>query len=102
MILNLIVQQNNDIFVVMATINPTSDNIFILPIDKKVTSLIIPPKFEYRSKEFLSGKVLALGKNVTQVSLGDEIAYAKDTGWTVEYGKQKMVVIKPKHIIAVV
>lgn len=82
--------------------NPFSDNIFLSPLEKKVTSLIIPPKYEYRSREFLSGKVLAKGKKVTQVDIGDEVAYSKDAGITVEMDGNKFVVIGPRHILAVV
>lgn len=82
---------------------PTSDKIFIEPIDKKVTSLIIPPKYAYRSKEFFSGVVIAKGPKVTQnIQIGDEVAYAKDFGCQVEHNDKKFTVIKPGHILAVV
>jgi co-chaperonin GroES (HSP10) len=81
---------------------PKSDNIFLEPIDKKVTSLIVPPKARYRSKQFLSAKVIAIGRLVNQVQIGDEVAYAKDTGTEVEFDDKKMVVIKPRHILGVV
>jgi co-chaperonin GroES (HSP10) len=82
--------------------NPKSDNIFIEPIDKKVTNLIVPARAQYRSKEFLSGKVVAKGRLVNQVEIGEEVAYGKDSGYEVEVGDKKFVVIKPRAIIAVV
>lgn len=81
---------------------PTADNIFLQPIDKKVTNLIVPSKYAYRAKEFHSGKVLMKGHKITQVEDGDEIAYSKDMGIEVELEDKKYVVIKPKHILAVV
>lgn len=81
---------------------PTSHNIFIKPLDKSVSGLIIPPKYQYKAKEFLSGKVLAKGKKATMVEEGDEVAYSKDLGVEVEWNDQKIVVIKQKHIFAVV
>lgn len=81
---------------------PTADNIFIEPIEKKVTSLIIPPKYKYRSKEFSSGKVIAIGKKVTKVDVGDEIAYHRDFGINIDLNNKKFVVIRPRHILAIV
>lgn len=81
---------------------PKSENIFIEPIEKKVTSLIIPPKYKYKSKEFSSGRVIAKGPKVTKVDIGDEIAYHKDFGINIELDDQKFVVIRPRHILAVV
>lgn len=79
---------------------PTSTNIFVSPIDKPVSTLLIPPKYAYKSKQFYSGKVVATGYD--QVSVGDEIAYSKDGGIEIELEGQKLIVIKPKHLIAVV
>lgn len=81
---------------------PRGDYIFLEPIDKKVTSLIIPPKYAYRSKEFSSGKVISKGKKVTSVDIGDEIAYHKDFGCNVELEDTKFVVIRPRNILAIV
>lgn len=81
---------------------PKSDKIFIEPIDKKVTSLIIPPKYAYRSKEYSSGRVIDKGDKITCVDIGDEIAYHKDFGVTVEHEERKFVVILKHHILAVV
>jgi co-chaperonin GroES (HSP10) len=81
---------------------PTSDKIFIKPLDKSVSGLIIPPKYQYKAKEFLSGRVLAKGKKANQVEVGDEVAYSKDLGVEVELDDQKIVVIKQGHIFAVV
>lgn len=82
--------------------SPTADNILLEPIEKKVTNLIILPKYAHKHKEFLSGRVFKVGPKVTQVSPGDEVAYAKDTGIEIELQDHKFVAIKPKHILAVV
>lgn len=82
---------------------PTSDNILISPIDKKVSAgLIVPPQYARKNKEFLSGKVISIGPKVSLVQTGDEIAYAKDTEIEIQYKGQKLVFIKPKHILGVV
>lgn len=82
---------------------PTSDNILISPIDKKVsTGLIVPPQYARKNKEYLSGKVISVGRKVSMVHPGDEIAYAKDTEIEIEYQGQKLVFIKPKHILGIV
>lgn len=81
---------------------PRSDKIFIEPLDKKVTSLIVPPKYSYRSKEFASGRVIDKGSKIDCVEIGDEIAYHKDFGVTVELNDKKFVVILKHHILAVV
>lgn len=81
---------------------PAGDKIFIEPIDKKVTSLIIPPKYAYRAKEFYSGRVIDKGSKVTCVEIGDEVAYHKDFGVPVELDDKKFVVIVKDHILAIV
>lgn len=81
---------------------PKGSYIFLTVIDKKVSSLIIPPKYQYRSKQFLSGRVEAIGRLVTQTQVGDEIAYAKDAGIEIEYEDKKYIVIQPRSILAVV
>lgn len=81
---------------------PRRDKIFIEPIDKKVTSLIVPPKYSYRSKEFSSGRVIAKGSKIDCVEVGDEIAYHKDFGVNVELDDRKFTVILKHHILAVV
>lgn len=81
---------------------PTSEKIFIEPIDKKVTSLIIPPKYAYKSKEFSSGKVIDNGSKIECVKIGDEIAYHKDFGVNIELDDKKFVVILKRHILAIV
>lgn len=82
---------------------PTSDNILIEPIDKVVsTGLIVPPQYARKNKEFLSGRVISVGRKVTLVHPGDEVAYAKDTEIQIEYRGQKLTFIKPKHIVGVV
>jgi co-chaperonin GroES (HSP10) len=81
---------------------PTADHIFLKPIEKKITSLIIPPKYRNKAYEFFSGIVHSTGKRITTVQPGDEIAYAKDSGVTVEINDEKFVIIKPRHIVAVV
>lgn len=81
---------------------PTADNIFLHKLDKKVSNLIVPPKYAYRSKEFASGVVVAVGKKITQVFENDEIAYNKDAGTEVEHKGEKFTVIKLKHIMGVV
>lgn len=78
---------------------PKSDYIFITPIDKPVTNLIVPQSAQYRSKEFLNGKVTAIGRLVTRTAIGDEVAYQKDSGYEVN---KDLIVIKPRHVLAVV
>jgi co-chaperonin GroES (HSP10) len=80
---------------------PKSDHIFLEPVDRPVTSLIVPARAEYRSKEFLSGRVVAIGPRVHQVEVGEEVAYGKDLGIEILHHDTKFVVIKPRHILAV-
>lgn len=83
--------------------SPKSNHIFLSPIEKRLSSvLIVPPKYEYKSKEFLSGRVESIGRLVNQVEIGDEVAYAKDAGIEVEFEDRKYIVIQPKSILAVV
>jgi co-chaperonin GroES (HSP10) len=81
--------------------NPKSDHIFLEPVDRPVTSLIIPPSALYRSREFLNGKVVAHGPKVTDVIVGDEVAYGKDLGTPIEHDGRKYVVITQQQILAV-
>lgn len=80
---------------------PFSNKIFVTPLEKPVTSLLIPPKYAYKSKGFLSGIVVSKGKKVIEVDDGDEVAYHKDSGKEVEIDGKKMVVIRPVDILAV-
>jgi co-chaperonin GroES (HSP10) len=80
---------------------PSSNKIFLSPVDHPITSLIIPPKYERRAKTFLSGIVIARGSKITSVQEGDEVAYAKEMGIEIELEDKKFVIIRPKHILAV-
>lgn len=84
----------------MSQIIATSSNIFVRPIDKPVSTLLIPPKYAYKAKQYYSGIVEIAGKN-TPVKPGDEIAYSKDGGTEIEFEGKTWVVIKTNHIIAV-
>lgn len=86
----------------MHSITATSSNIFIRPIDKPVSTLLIPPKYAYKSKEYYSGIVTHIGKDVFHVNVGDEVAYPKDGGTEIEFEGEKYIVIKPGMLIAVV
>lgn len=83
-------------------IKATSSNIFLTPIDKPVSTLLIPPKYAYKSKEYYSGMVTHIGKDVSEVKVGDEVAYSKDGGIDIEFDGQKYIVIRPSMLIAVV
>ena len=81
---------------------PTNNNIQLEPLDKPVSKLLfLPPKYERRAKEFLSGRVVAVGPKMFSLKKGKEIAYAKDRGIEVEYNGKRYVFIKPSHILAI-
>lgn len=86
----------------MSDIKATSSNIFIKPIDKPVSTLLIPPKYAYKSKEYYSGIVTHIGKDVFQVNIGDEVAHSKEGGIDIEFEGEKYIVIRPSMLIAVV
>lgn len=81
---------------------PKSNYIFLSKIDTQVSGLIIPPKYQYRADKFHKGKVEAIGRKVTEVVVGDEVAYNKDLGIEVELSEKKFIVIRPQHIFAIV
>lgn len=81
---------------------PKLNHIFLSPAPKNPPPFFIPPKYQYRAVNFLNGRVEAVGPDVTDISVGDTVAFDKDSGIEVEIGEQKFTVVKPAHIIAVV
>lgn len=80
---------------------PKGDYIFVRKLEGKVTSLIIPPKYQYQAEDFHSGVVFNKGHKVHQVNIGDEVAYNKNHGTEIELDDDKFIIIRPTHIMAV-
>jgi len=80
---------------------PKGDWILIEKIEGRVTSLVIPAQYKYRSEDFHKGNVLEVGPKVTEVVKGDEVAYNKNLGVTVDTYDGSYFFIKPSYIFAV-
>ncbi len=83
------------------SLRPKANYIFLDPIDRPVSSLLIPPKLSRKMKNFFNGKVIAKGPAVHEVDLGDTVAYDKHMGIEIELEEKKLVIIKPGAILAV-
>lgn len=84
-------------------IKPLKNNIFLelIAVKSTTTSGIIVPEFE--NKKFKSrGKVIAVGKEVSVVEVGDIVLFKPNNPHEVELGEKKFLIAKEEDILGII
>ncbi|MDO4790818.1 MAG: co-chaperone GroES [Porphyromonas sp.] len=87
-------------------IKPLADRVVILPSaqeEKTVSGIIIPDSAKEKP---LRGVVKAVGQGTKDeemiLSVGDEVLYGKYAGTEIEFGGEKLLIMKQSDVLAVV
>ena len=83
-------------------LQPLADRIVIKKIEaetKSAAGILLPDSAKEQPQ---SGQALAVGKDVTEVKLGDQVLYAKYGPAEVKVDGQELLIVKEEDILAVV
>lgn len=86
----------------MTTIKPLGDRVVIEPMkpeEKTASGLVIPTTAQTTPQEAL---VIAIGKDVTDLKVGDRVIYSMYGGTKLDYDNKSFLVMDEKDIICVV
>jgi chaperonin GroES len=83
-------------------LNPCFDRVVIETIEEQQQSaggIIIPDQAQEKPTK---GKVVAVGKDCTEVKAGDVIIYGKYAGFDVNLGSSKVKVLSERDVVAII
>ena len=83
-------------------LQPLADRIVIKKIEaetKSASGILLP---ESAQEQPQSGQVLAVGKDVKEVKVGDQVLYAKYGPAEVKVESEELLIVKEEDILAVV
>lgn len=83
-------------------LQPLADRIVIKKIEaeaKSAAGILLPDSAKEQPQ---SGQVLAVGKDVSEVKVGDQVLYAKYGPAEVKVESQELLIVKEEDILAVV
>jgi len=87
---------------------PTLNRILVTPpateeVDQKSSGGLFIPQQAREASRFVQGRVLAVGPDVKQINVGDEVLYSREQGNDISSGASVVaVLIEDKHIAVVV
>lgn len=83
-------------------LQPLADRIVIKKIEaesKSAAGILLPDSAKEQPQ---SGQAIAVGKDVTEVTVGDQVLYAKYGPAEVKVDGQELLIVKEEDILAVV
>lgn len=82
-------------------IRPLEERVLVLPLqveEKTIGGIIVPNTDD---SNVLRGKVVAVGREVDTISVGDTVLYAKNVGIDFTYENEKYIIINQRDLLAV-
>ena len=83
-------------------IRPSEKRVLVLPLqveEKTIGGIIIPNTDD---SNVLRGKVVAVGREVDTISVGDTVLYAKNVGIDFTYENEEYIIINQRDLLVVI
>ncbi|OGX68221.1 MAG: co-chaperone GroES [Paenibacillus sp. RIFOXYA1_FULL_44_5] len=82
-------------------IKPLGDRVVLEPVVKEVTTvsgIVLPDSVKEKPQE---GKVVAVGKDLQELKLGDHVIFSKYAGTELKHDGKELLIMRESDILAV-